>query len=120
VATILVIDDEELVLNLISKVLKAAGHDVTAISNPTSVLEQFHGELVKIDLIVSDIDMPGKRGFELAYELNAAGFHGQILFMSGYPTVLQAVSDMFGTKLTLSKPFTASQLRTTVAAALAA
>ncbi len=60
---ILVIDDEEIVLDLISEVLYIEGYEVDTASNGTEALEKIGGE--NYSLILTDIRMPGMNGEEL-------------------------------------------------------
>ncbi len=59
---ILVIDDDRLVLRTLSKYLKDCGYFVIAASNGTEALEK--AEDIAVDLIISDIRMPGMSGIE--------------------------------------------------------
>ncbi|HKG01500.1 MAG TPA: chemotaxis protein CheW [Xanthobacteraceae bacterium] len=68
--TLLFVDDSPFFRNMLSPVLKAAGYDVISVGGGEEALA-----LVKkgqrFDMIVSDIDMPGMNGFDLAEALRA-------------------------------------------------
>jgi len=68
--TLLFVDDSPFFRNMLSPVLKAAGYDVISVGGAEEALA-----LVKkgqrFDMIVSDIDMPGMNGFDLAEALRA-------------------------------------------------
>jgi two-component system chemotaxis sensor kinase CheA len=68
--TLLFVDDSAFFRNMLTPVLKAAGYDVTSVGGAEDALA-----LVKkgqhFDLVVSDIEMPGMNGFDLAEALRA-------------------------------------------------
>jgi two-component system chemotaxis sensor kinase CheA len=68
--TLLFVDDSPFFRNLLSPVLKAAGYDVVAVAGAEDALA-----LVKkgqrFDMVVSDVEMPGMNGFDLAEALRA-------------------------------------------------
>lgn len=61
--SILVIDDEEMMRNLLTKILGRDGYSVTTAADGESALEIL--EQGQVDLIISDLRMPGLDGFEL-------------------------------------------------------
>jgi two-component system, chemotaxis family, sensor kinase CheA len=63
--TLLFVDDSAFFRNMLTPVLKAAGYDVTSVSGGEDALGLLKKGL-KFDLIVSDIEMPGMNGFDLA------------------------------------------------------
>ena len=60
--TILLADDEKLVLRSLEKTLLRAGYDVLTANDCSSGLELFTGNLQVIDLAVFDLNMPGFEG----------------------------------------------------------
>lgn len=66
---LLFVDDSAFFRNMLLPVLKAAGYDVTTASSGTDALEIIEREAAPFDAIVSDIEMPGMSGFELAETL---------------------------------------------------
>ena len=66
---ILVADDDEKFLRFVTELLIGAGYDVRAASDPGKVTEM--AELFAPDLVILDISMPGKTGFEVAKDLQA-------------------------------------------------
>lgn len=61
--TILIVDDETMARNLIEKILIREGYRVVQADNGTAALEIL--EQTPVDIIVSDIRMPGMNGFDL-------------------------------------------------------
>jgi DNA-binding NtrC family response regulator len=60
--TILLVDDEKLVLRSLEKTLLRAGYEVVTASDCPSGLETFKANLAAIDLAVFDLNMPGFEG----------------------------------------------------------
>jgi two-component system chemotaxis sensor kinase CheA len=68
--SLLFVDDSAFFRNMLVPVLKAAGYDVTAVGAPQealAIIKKGH----KFDAIISDIEMPGMNGFELAEAIRA-------------------------------------------------
>jgi DNA-binding response OmpR family regulator len=64
--TILIVDDEETMLFLVSEVLKRKGYDVLTANSVSSGLELFKSHRNKIDLVMIDIRLGKESGFDLA------------------------------------------------------
>jgi two-component system chemotaxis sensor kinase CheA len=68
--TLLFVDDSAFFRNMLVPVIKASGYDVTAVGEASEALALIKkGE--RFDVIVSDIEMPGMNGFELAEAIRA-------------------------------------------------
>jgi two-component system chemotaxis sensor kinase CheA len=75
--TLLFVDDSPFFRNMLVPVLKAAGYDVHAVGAPDEALALVKkGQ--KFDVIVSDIEMPGMNGFELAEAIRADARGAQV------------------------------------------
>jgi signal transduction histidine kinase len=79
-ATILLADDNEAVRTFAARTLARMGYTVLAAANGREAL-QLALPATRIDLLVTDLDMPGLSGRELAAELG----HLPVLYMSGHP-----------------------------------
>jgi PAS domain S-box-containing protein len=83
--TILVVEDEPVLLELVSEVLGSHGYRVLPAGNADEALRLCRSGSVPVHLLVTDVVMPGMSGRDLA-ELVAAAHPGtRFLFMSGYP-----------------------------------
>jgi CheY-like chemotaxis protein len=109
--TILVVEDEKAVRELAAQVLQEHGYKVLIAENGTQALQLSLGYQGSIDLLVTDVVMPGMTGWDLA-----EGFRGQrpdarVLFTSGYSdralTEQPASADAFDF---MPKPFTLESL----------
>lgn len=113
VARIIAIDDEQVILDVIERILKRDGHDVLCLADPASALKL---NLARADLILCDVMMPGIDGFELVRELRPR-FDGPIVFLTAKVAEEDAVTGYgLGADDYVRKPFGAAELRAKVAA----
>jgi len=83
--TILLVEDDPAILRLAERVLTAHGYQVLAASTPHEALSLTASTHETIDLLLTDVMMPGMDGAELAAKLTEAhSSPAKILFMSGY------------------------------------
>ena len=80
--TVVVVDDEQLVQELISEVLQSAGWTVLTASNPAETVALAAQRW--IDLMVVDVALPGQSGVELAKRLAPEHPEMKVLFVSGW------------------------------------
>ncbi|MBL8987182.1 MAG: response regulator, partial [Gemmatimonadetes bacterium] len=109
--TILVVEDEEQILSLARRALEREGYRVVSFGNPLEALEAVVNDGKVIDLIVTDVVMPGLTGRDLARRIQAVRPGTPCLFMSGYPADVIADHGVIeeGIEL-LQKPFTVREL----------
>ena len=117
--TILVVEDEEQILSLARRALEREGYRVVSFGNPLEALEAVVNDGNVIDLIVTDVVMPGLTGRDLARRIQAVRPGTPCLFMSGYPADVIADHGVIeeGIEL-LQKPFTVRELADKVRAML--
>jgi len=105
-ATVLVVDDEPLIRSMLSDVLRREGHSVFAAGGGVQALSLFQSHRREIDLLISDIVMPGMDGPALATKMQAESPGLPVLLMSGcYDSKRLDKSFEF-----LPKPFSISDL----------
>jgi two-component system cell cycle sensor histidine kinase/response regulator CckA len=114
-ATILLVEDETPVRIFAARALRNKGYDVLEADSGENALEVFAGYEGVIDLIISDVVMPGMNGPKMLQQLEAQfaeRMQGiKVVFISGYAE--DAFLDTFGADRTfnfLPKPFTLKQL----------
>jgi CheY-like chemotaxis protein len=84
--TVLVVEDEEPLRNLVTEVLRQAGYTVFAAATGADALEIWEREQHHIDLLFTDMMMPeGMSGRELAERILGDAPQLRIMFTSGYP-----------------------------------
>jgi two-component system chemotaxis sensor kinase CheA len=69
---VLLVDDSPFFRNLLTPLLSVAGYDVTAVEGAEKALSLREAG-VDFDIIISDIEMPGISGFELAQQVRSGG-----------------------------------------------
>lgn len=82
--TILVTEDERTVRELVSTLLAAQGYEVLAAADGAEALRICREHTGTIDLLLTDMVMPGMSGPELAAQAQAVRSSLKILYMSGY------------------------------------
>jgi two-component system cell cycle sensor histidine kinase/response regulator CckA len=83
--TILLAEDEEDVRTLLCELLESHGHRVLEASSPSQALVVSGAYRGNIDLLLTDVVMPGGTGRELARQLLARRPDMKVLYISGYP-----------------------------------
>ncbi len=82
--TILLADDEPALRQALAEILRAAGYVVLEAQNATEALEMAQKHPGKLDILLTDIVMPGLRGPELARRVTETHPEIQVVYMSGY------------------------------------
>ncbi len=107
-ATILVVEDEEAVRRMIVRVLEAQGHEVLDASTGEEGIEVEAVHEGAIDLIVTDVVMPGMTGVEMAEAIADRRPETPVLFLSGYTDSALVHNGMVEAEIEyLHKPFAA-------------
>ena len=114
---ILIVEDEPgLVLTLTDR-LKAEGYAVDAVSDGDDAVGRATGD--SFDLIILDIMLPGKDGFDICQELRKGGMETPILFLTARGEITDKVVDLkLGGDDYLTKPFDMLELTARVGALL--
>lgn len=80
--TILIVDDDPMILNFIGEEISQYGYKPVLANNAAEALSL--AEKQKVDLLLTDIMMPGTNGIDLARQLVVLNPEVKVLFMSGY------------------------------------
>jgi two-component system cell cycle sensor histidine kinase/response regulator CckA len=105
--TILIVEDEENILQLIVLTLRRHGYQIIAAPVPEMALIMAASHPGTIDLLVTDIVMPGMNGKQLQEKLAVIQPRMKSLFMSGYTSEVIAQHGDLEPRLNfLQKPFT--------------
>jgi CheY-like chemotaxis protein len=109
--TILLVEDEEMVRGLMCEVLDQQGYEVLACSTPAEAIEVSRRREGSIDLLLTDVVMPGMNGREMAERIHEFLPQLQVVFMSGYTEHALTHDGQVDPKVEyLQKPFTLKTL----------
>jgi DNA-binding response OmpR family regulator len=109
-ATILVVDDEPVVLDTVRDGLTAHGYQVLSAASGNEALQVSQAHQGSIALALVDVIMPGMSGPEVAQRLHAARPDLKVLFMSGFSTEVVVVHGLGAGDPLLVKPFSLDTL----------
>ncbi|HEX7519184.1 MAG TPA: sigma-54 dependent transcriptional regulator [Candidatus Deferrimicrobium sp.] len=89
---ILVIDDEPMIVSLLSTILREKGWDVTEAHSGTEGLDQL--DRARFDVILTDLVMPGESGIDLLRAAKEIHPDVEVILMTGYATADTAIEAM--------------------------
>ena len=92
--TILLAEDEEAVRLLVCQLLRAHGYSVICARSGAEALQLVRQGTDPIDLILTDLVMPGMGGRELASKASVIRPDIKVLYMSGYPLLAMAENEL--------------------------
>ncbi|MCB2184608.1 MAG: response regulator [Desulfobulbaceae bacterium] len=117
--TILVVDNEPIILNLIVDLLNPLGYQVVTAASGDEALEVSEKLNGKIDLLITDVVMPGINGPKLAELLQGSVDDLKVIFMSGHTeTIFSMRKNMDSVSFFCQKPIKRQSLAQTVRACL--
>ena len=82
--SVLVVDDEHDIVNLIKESLQIKGHKVSAFTDPVMALEDFRVNRKNCSVILSDIRMPGINGYEFVKKAKEIDRQVKVVLMSAF------------------------------------
>ncbi len=113
-AAVLVVDDDEVMRDLLKRVLERSGFEVLTARDGRDGVERFHGRAV--DLTITDMVMPVMDGVEMIRTLVAEQPNIRIIAVSGvddWDNLLKSARSL-GAKAVLRKPVSGAELVNTV------
>jgi PAS domain S-box-containing protein len=117
--TILLVEDDELVLDMQRRVLTRCGYRVIATLSPEEAVELCGEGELRVDLLVTDVVMPGMNGRELARRVVELQPDVRVLYVSGYAQQADAPGDVSGAgSLLVEKPILSNTFAAKVKEAL--
>ena len=109
--TILLVDDEEMILEVTSEMLRQLGYAVLVADRGEEAIERYTSQGEAIDAVILDMIMPDMNGSETFDQLKALDPNVTVLLSSGYSMSGQAAEIMDrGCRGFIQKPFTISSL----------
>ena len=117
-ARILIAEDDAAMRVFLDRALTRSGYEVNAVPSGDSGARC--AENAHFDLLVTDIDMPGLNGVDLARQVLSRTPKQAVLFVTGFAAqALEATDVLASGARVLSKPFALSELVSQVEGALA-
>ena len=109
-ATILIIDDDDLIRVLLRSALEETGYEVTEAANGRQGLELYRHR--PTDLVITDIVMPEINGLDMLLALTREFLHAKVIAISGAGEEKNAldVAKLLGARQTFQKPFSMPHL----------
>ena len=93
--TILIVDDERPIRNMMSSLLRNYGYHVLLAENGQDALDIYKNDMYKVDLVIMDVVMPVKDGLTAFKEMKAINPGSRIYLTSGYHNLEVAQADNF-------------------------
>ncbi len=113
--TVLVVEDEEMVRELLQETLMLAGYVVHTAGNAEEALAIVEEKAASLHLLITDVVMPGRQGGELARETRRRYPEIKVLFVSGYTEDIIVRQGGLGPGARfVRKPFTPQELQVVV------
>lgn len=111
-ASVLLADDDAAMRDIIERTLASAGHDVTAVGSGIDAVEAMQAAAPRFEVLVTDVEMPGVDGLDLARRALTFDPALKIVVMSGFVDQLVRATEIGSPRVaTISKPFTLEQFR---------
>lgn len=114
-ANILLVEDDDMVRMFVSRALELDDHEITHAENgldALEILEEYDGD---VDLILSDIRMPGMDGIALAHQASKTWNDLRILLMTGFADQRERCEELMKVVIdVVDKPFSLKQIREAV------
>jgi len=111
--SILIVDDDINLCKVLSEELTEIGYDTHFLTSGDDVLDYIKGN--RVDLLLLDLKMPGKNGFDLLQELNFENIDMRIIVLTAYADVKSAIdSAKLGASDFISKPYDFDELIITI------
>jgi FixJ family two-component response regulator len=111
--SMLVIDDEKMIVDQVSCLFSELGYQVTGLSDSQVALKLIEEQ--KFDVILTDLNMPVVSGMDIVKTINSQHCDTQLIIFTGYATIDSAVDALKnGVYSYICKPYNINELRATV------
>jgi DNA-binding NtrC family response regulator len=107
--TIMIVEDDERARWVTARMLRDEGYNVIEAHSGEQALERL-ADAREVQLVLTDLAMPGMHGLELAENVVAAAPWRRVVLMSGYDTLIPKPGTPGARFPLLMKPFSAHQL----------
>lgn len=108
--TILLVEDEPFVLDATCRILRSAGFEVLPAANAQEAMQAYGESALKIDLVMTDMVLPGRSGLQLLQDLRHGAPAIAALLTSGYGDVVWDADSHDSRTYYLAKPYSRGTL----------
>jgi FixJ family two-component response regulator/anti-sigma regulatory factor (Ser/Thr protein kinase) len=113
--TIAVVDDEEEIRSVLNKKLSRVGYNVVTLEEAENLLDILKKNEKNIDLVISDIKLPGMDGIELLRQIDRLDNPMPVLLITGHGNIEHAIQALrYGAYDFIRKPFDLSEITSSV------
>jgi CheY-like chemotaxis protein len=110
---ILIIDDEQVVIDSISKIAGESNYSFDSVLDAQSALQKISS--IEYDLIICDIMLPGMDGFQFLGALESKGIDTPVIMTTGYSTIENAVKSLYSGAIEfIPKPFSIDEMTSVI------
>ena len=107
---VFLLDDDELIVSVLSRALKKEGYEIYQETEPDSVIDKIKS--CAPDILLLDISMPGRDGIDILQEIQASELNIQVVMLTADDTAETAVKAMkMGAVDYLTKPFNTDEVK---------
>jgi len=113
---ILFVDDEQATVTMMKTLIPQLGFSIESFSSPLNALERYRANPDTIDLLITDLTMPGMTGIELAAKTHEINPQLPVILITGYGKDIELTTPInrYGISRFLKKPVRRSELATTI------
>jgi DNA-binding NtrC family response regulator len=116
---VLIVEDDQDMREMLNEILGDAGYETVAVTDAQEALKIIREGRETLDLVVTDVRMPGVKGDEILFAARACRAESPVIVITAFGSVEHAVEMVkAGARQYITKPFHADELLTAVAEAL--
>ena len=112
--TILIVDDDQMVLKVCQEMLKNAGYNTIKASSGEDAIKEYLKKTDEIDLVILDLNMPGMGGESCLEKLKKINRNVKVVISSGYSFKSRESTKIIGAKAFVRKPYHFKELKKVV------
>ena len=110
IGRILLIDDEEMIVRVMEKLLKKLGYEVKSFLKPAQAIKEFYDDPYYYDLVITDHTMPEMSGFDVAVKVREIRMNMPIILCTGHIELMTNLQDGSVVNRLLYKPVSIKEM----------
>ena len=113
--TVLVVENEQLMLGLIERVFLQHGYQVLAAADGEEAIEVYRLHKLEIDVVMLDVGLPKVNGVDVLYKMKSENPHVRVIIVSGFlAPELRTKMQQAGVQHFIDKPYMVDQVLETI------